>query len=88
MIVNKLKVLKLTHEGSEKIAGTKSLTSIQRHSKLLMSKVEECHQIKARVQELKLEQGDDEEDIRAWSTGIEKSLVEYEEAVEGLGELE
>jgi len=54
-IVNKLKVLKLTHKGSEKIAGTKSLTSIQRHSKLLASKVEECHQIKARVQELKLE---------------------------------
>ena len=41
-IVNKLKVLKLTHEGSEKIAVTKSLTSIQRHSKLLASKVEEC----------------------------------------------
>ena len=42
----------------------------------------------SRVQELKLERGDDEEDIRAWSTEIEKSLVEYEEAVEGLGELE
>ncbi len=87
-IVNKLKVLKLTHEGSEKIAGAKSLKPIQRHRKLLESKVEECHEIKARVQELKLERGDDEDDIRKWSTGIEKSLVEYEKAVEGFEELE
>jgi len=76
-IVNKPKVLKSTQEGSEKIAGTRSLTSIQRHSKFLASKMKECHQTKARVQKLKLERGDDEEDIRAWSTGIEKSLVEY-----------
>lgn len=55
MIMNKLKVLKLMHEGSEKIAGVKSLKPIQRHHKLLESKVEECHEIKARVQELKLE---------------------------------
>lgn len=37
---------------------------------------------------MKFERGDDKEDIRAWSIEIEKSLVEYEEAVEGLGELE
>ena len=54
-IGNKLKVLKLTHKGSEKITGTKSLKPIQRHRKLLESKGEECHEIKARVQELKLE---------------------------------
>ena len=62
-IGNKLKVLKLTHEGSDKIAGTKLLKPIQRHRKLLESKVEECHEIKVRVQELKLERGDEEDDI-------------------------
>ena len=50
--------------------------------------MEECHEIKARVQELKLEQGDEEDDIQAWSTGIENSLEEYERAVKGLEELE
>ena len=50
--------------------------------------MEECHEIKARVQELKLERGDEEDDIRAWSAGIEKSLEEYERVVEGLEELE
>ncbi|XP_067041104.1 DNA ligase 1-like [Acropora muricata] len=87
-IGNKLKVLKLTHKGSDKIVGTKSLKQIQRHRKLLESKLEECHEIKARAQELKLERGDEEDDIRAWSAGIEKSLEEYERAVEGLEELE
>ena len=72
--------------GFNKIAGTKSLKQIQRHRKLLESKLEECHEIKARVQELK--RGDEEDDIRAWSAGIEKSLEEYERAVEGLEELE
>ena len=87
-IGNKLKVLKLTHKGSDKIAGTKSLKPMQRHRKLLESKVEECHEIKTRVQELKLERGDEEDHIRAWSAGIDKSLEEYERAVEGLEELE
>ena len=48
-IGNKLKVLKLTHEGSDKIVGTKSLKQIQRHRKLLESKLEECHEITRRT---------------------------------------
>ena len=86
--VLKLKVMKLTLEGSDKIAGTKSLKQIQRQPKPLKSKLEECHKIKARVQELKLEQGDEEDDNQAWSTAIENSLEEYERAVKGLEELE
>ena len=34
---------------------------IQRQRKLLESKVEECHELKMEMQELKLERGDDEE---------------------------
>jgi len=74
--------------GSDKIAGTKSLKQIQRQPKPLKSILEECHEVKARVQELKLERGDEEDDIQAWSTGIEKSLGEYERAVKRLEELE
>lgn len=44
--------------------------------------------MKERVHELKLERGDDEEYIRAWSTDIAKNLVEYEKAVEELEGLE
>ena len=54
-IENKLKVLKLTHESTETIARSKLIKPIQRQSKLLESKVEECHELKTEMQELKLE---------------------------------
>ena len=61
---------------------------IQRQRKLLESKVEECHELKTEVQELKFERGDGEEDIKAWSVEIEKRLTEYEKVVGGLEDLE
>ena len=33
---------------------------------------------------MKLEPGDNEEDIKAWSVEIEQRLVQYEKVVEGL----
>ena len=46
-IQNKLKVLQLTNENTNKIAGSNLLKPIQRHRKLMESKVEECHEVKA-----------------------------------------
>ena len=40
---NKLKVLKLTHESTETITGSKLIKPIQRQRKLLESKLKECH---------------------------------------------
>ena len=37
---------------------------------------------------MKLERGDDEEDIKAWSVEIEKRLAEYGKVVGGLEDLE
>ena len=87
-IENKLKVLKLMHESTETIAGSKLIKPIQRQRKLLEGKVEECHELKTEVQELKLERGDDEENIKAWSVEIEQRLAEYEKVVRGLEDLE
>ena len=82
-------VLRLTVNPIETlIAGSKLIKPIQRQRKLLESKVEECHELKTEVQELKLERGDDEEDIKAWSVEIEKRLTEYEKVVGGLEDLE
>ena len=51
-IQNKLKVLQLTNENTHKIAGSNLLKPMQRHRKLMESKVEECHEVQAIVQEL------------------------------------
>ena len=80
-IENKLKVLKLAQESTETIAGSKLIKPIKRQRKLLESKVEECHEFKTEVQELKLERGDDDEDIKSWSVKIEQRLTEYEKVV-------
>ena len=76
------------HESTETIAGSKLIKPIQRQRKLLESKVEECHELKTEMQELKLEQGNDKEDIKAWSVEIEQRLAEYEKVVRGLEDLE
>ena len=52
------------------------------------SKVEECHEVKAIEQELKIGRGDEEDDIKDWSSGIEAELGKYEKVVEELEELE
>ena len=49
--------------------------------------MEECHEIKANIQELKVKQVDSEEDIREWSARIEAMLEQYEHAVEELDDL-
>ena len=77
-IQNKLKVLQLTNENTHKIAGSNLLKPIQRHRKLMESKVEECHEVKAIVQELKIGRGDEEDDIKVWSSGIKAELGKYE----------
>ena len=87
-IQNKLKVLQLTNENTHKIAGSNLLKSIQRHHKLMERKVEECHEVKTIVQELKIGRGDEEDDIKVWSSGIEAELGKYEKVVGELEELE
>ena len=61
-IQNKLKVLQLTNENTNKIAGSNLSTMIQRR-KLMESKVEECHEINAVEQKLKIGLGDEEDVI-------------------------
>ena len=72
-IQNKLKVLQLTNENTHKIAGSNLLNPIQRHRKLMESKVEECHKVKAIVQELKIGRDDEEDDIKVWSSASKQS---------------
>ena len=54
----------------------------------MQSKKEECYEIKAIVQELKTREGDEEDVIKDWSSGIQAELGKYEIVVEELEELE
>ena len=52
------------------------------------SKVQECHEVKAIVQELNIGRDDEEDDIKDWRSGFEAELGKYEKVVEELEELE
>ena len=87
-IQNKLKVLQLTNVNTNKVAGSNLLKPIQRHRKFMDSKVEECQEITAIAQVLKIGRGDDEDVIYDWSLGIQEELGKYQNVVEELEELE
>ena len=63
------------------IAGKKLLKPIQRLRKLLESKVEECYEIKAIVQELKIGRRVKEDSIKDCSSGIEAELDKYKRKI-------
>ena len=62
-IQNKLKVLQLMNVNTNKVAGSNLLKPIQRHRKFMDSKVEECQEITAIAQVLKIGRVDDEDVI-------------------------
>ena len=62
-IQNKLKVLQLMNVNTNKVAGSNLLKPIQRHRKFMDSKVEECQEITATAQVLKIGRVDDEDVI-------------------------
>lgn len=57
------------------------LKPIQRLRKLLESKVEECYEIKAIVQELKIGRRVKEDSIKDCSSGIEAELDKYKRKI-------
>ena len=63
-IQNKLKVLHLTNVNTNRITGSNLLKPTQRLRKFIDSKVEECQEIIAIAQVLKLGQGDEEDVIK------------------------
>ncbi|XP_028415015.1 uncharacterized protein LOC114538094 [Dendronephthya gigantea] len=77
-IETKLKLISFTQEQAEKSVGTNNVLAIRRQIKTLTTKVSEIHEIKVKIQELKLENGDNIEDIQTWNTDLENKLFTVE----------
>ena len=75
----KLKLLKLSNEQTQKIVEERNLKTIERHRKLLEGKIKECHELKAEVQEKKLENGDGVKGVRSWSVKVADSNLRRQE---------
>ena len=83
-IDTKIQLLKFTNEATTNVLEKGSFTTVERQRKTLEGKIEEVHALKVEIQELKLENGEDLEGIREWSSTIEGKLVEFESAISEL----
>ena len=83
-IETKIQLLKFTHEQAEKAIEKGNITAMERQRKTLATKVEEVHDIQVKVQERRIEKGDNLEGIQGWNTKIEDSVAAYEKAVADL----
>ena len=58
---------------------------VERLKNTLAKKVDEVHDLKVRIQELRFEEGDDGEEILKWTTDLEEKLSVFEKAIDNLG---
>ena len=86
----KIQLLKITNEATVKILESRRFAAIERQRKTLETKLklEEVHELKVKMQELKLEKGEELDEIREWSSTIEGKLVDFEGAISELKRLE
>ena len=77
-IETKLRLIKFTQEQAEKSLESKNVLAITRQIKTLTAKVSEVHEIKVKIQELKLGKGENIEDIQTWNYDVENKLFAVE----------
>ena len=83
-IETKILLLKFTHEQAEKVIEKGNITAIQRQCKTLATKVE-VHDIQVKVQERRIEKGDNLEEIQGWNAKIKTAWPRTKKAVADLG---
>lgn len=85
LMETKTEMLRFTHDETPRLLEEKHLSSMERQRKTLETKVEEVHDIKVRMQELKIQQGEKGDEIRDWSVKIEHNMAVFEQAITNLG---
>ena len=85
-IHGKLKLLKFIRDYTTRILEKKSLKAMERHLKVFKNMIEESHELRARVHEFRIKNGDEPEEIRKWSLGIESEIADYEDDMEELND--
>ncbi|CAB4044395.1 Hypothetical predicted protein, partial [Paramuricea clavata] len=83
-IETKLRFIKFTQEQAVKSVETNNVLAMERQIKTLTTKVGEVHDIKVKIQELKIEKGENIEDLQTWDAALEDKLFAIEEQIADL----
>ena len=82
----KLRMLKFTTEEVPRIREKKELKALERLQKDLEKQLDGVHEQKVQIQALKIEQGDDPNDVREWTLEIEGQVDVFEKLADNVRE--
>ena len=66
---------------TSKILEARDVKAIERHGSALESIIDKVHQLKLQLQELRLEDSDNPEEVRLWTGTLEDKVIKFEEAL-------
>ena len=80
-IDTKRELLRVTRENIGKALDKKNATSVERQKKTIEKTVQEIYEIKVKIQELKIQSGEDIEETTQWASKIDQELEICDEEV-------
>ena len=84
-IDSKFRLLEFTRDDIPRIQEKKDLTT-ERLQRTLEKQIDSDHEQMVEIQALRIEKGEEPNDVRNWSLEIEKQVAEYEEITQGVRE--
>ena len=82
-IDSKFRLLEFTQDDIPRIQEKKDLTT-ERLQRTLEKQIDSDHEQMVEIQALRIEKGEELNDVRNWSLEIEKQVAEYEEITQGV----
>ncbi len=76
-IETKTKLLEFISDETKEILETRDSTAIRRQLNIYGTRIEEILELKTIIQEAKIDEDNDPEEIRAWSSSIDKNVKEF-----------
>ena len=77
----KLQMLEFTNESVREALEKRHVPNMERKLKTLQEKIDEIQDLETKIQEAKLEKGENIQDIKEWSGKIESDISNYEASV-------
>ena len=73
----KLRMLKFTRDDVPRIRDKKELKPLERLQKALEEQIDSVHEQKVQIQALRIEKGDEPDDVRKWTVEMEEQVAEF-----------
>ncbi|CAB4017741.1 Pro-Pol poly, partial [Paramuricea clavata] len=77
----KLQMLEFTNESVREALEKRHVPTMERKLKTLQDEIDEIQDLETKIQEAKIEKGENIEDIKEWSSKIESDISKYEASV-------